>query len=1159
MQLLRQPQSTLRITKSAWAGLALILGLVACERGARKAASEADQYQDAVAAFYTGVAAVQVGESDLAEERFRRVTELFPKEPAAWANLGLVLLLRGDENAAAERLERARSQAPAESSIQLLSALVASRAGESAEAVEHLRRAAELDPQNVHALYLLAQTIERQGRPGAAIPVVDRILAVRPGNLAALLERARLAARAQNAPELRESLNQIAGNPGFDALGAAAAFASVRASTEAGNLQGAAAEIARLQTRLQERPAFLQDQSALIISPGRLELLLTRFVSIPNPSARAAPPDTALTLTAEPLSTGDSSPALVRALWLSEDVPIALVAVDQSTVTVRGGARPEQTFPFPGAGTDAPLSPAAVVPVDYNYDFRMDLVLTGRGGLRLLRHEQSGSFADVTSEALPAAVVRGAYTGGWAADLEMDGDMDLVLAPVEGEPRILRNRGDASFAATAGFTGVRRLRDFVWADVDAEGTADAILLDASGRLHLYLNQRFRDPQFEPHPLPATLGPVRAVGAADLNEDANLDLVVLTANGAVTRLSLHNGSWESKVLARWPQLPDGEVGTTRLFLPDLDNNGALDLVASAPGAAQVWLSTERGMRPHQSTGVQVTDVADLSDDGRLDLLGLSADRAPVWLANRGTRDYFWVSMRPRAARADGDRRTNSFGIGGEIELRAGLSYQKQRIQSATTHFGLGENAEVNVARIIWPHGGVQAEFDLDATNEEVLAEQRLHGSCPWVFAYDGTKMQFVTDFIWRTALGLRINAQGTAGVIHSEDWIKIRGDQLVPRNGFYDVRITADLWETHFFDYVGLMVVDHPANTEVFVDERFTLPPPPLAVHAMSPPRPVARAWDHRGRDVTGRIRGRDGRYLDTFELGPYQGIAEEHFVEVLLGDDVPAGGPLWLVASGWIYPTDSSINLAVSQGDHPGPRGLRLEVPDGNGGWVVANPNLGFPAGKAKTILIDLEKVFRPGTPRRLRLRTNMEIYWDRLAWAVGEPEAQLRTVRLLPAASELRYRGFSAVRQASRRAPELPDYSTLASTAPLWRDLEGYHTRFGGVLPLVDSIDGRYVIMNAGDELAFRFREVAPPPNGWERSFVLIGDGWVKDGNYNTGFSRTVLPLPYRGMTEYDRPPGRLEDDPAYRLHPEDWKNFHTRYVTPRAFHHALVPQSDN
>jgi hypothetical protein len=669
-----------------------------------------------------------------------------------------------------------------------------------------------------------------------------------------------------------------------------------------------------------------------------------------------------------------------------------------------------------------------------------------------------------------------------------------------------------------------------------------------------MNNRFVDPQFEQVAIPEEVGEIVAVATADVDRDGTPDLVLLGREGAIQLLSWKVDGWRTGQLGEWTEIAEAEVTTTRLFLQDLDNNGALDVLASTPVESRVWLDTPQGLRLQASLDVQVTDVADIRAEGRLDPIGMSAASMPTWLANRGTVDYFSTSIRPRAARADGDRRINSFGIGGEIEVRAGLLYQKKVIQGASTHFGLGEQSEINVARIIWPNGTVQAEFRIAAANDAVLANQRLKGSCPWVFSYDGEKMQFITDFIWRTALGLRINAQGSAAVIHSEDWIRIRGDQLAPKDGFYDIRITADLWETHFFDHVSLMAVDRPAGTEVFVDERFTLPPPELRLEPMSPLRPVAGAWDHRGRDVSDLVRDLDERYLDTFELGPFQGIAEDHFVEIELGDDVPATGPLWLVASGWVYPTDSSINVAISQGNHPAPRALQLEVQDATGGWKVVDPDLGFPAGKAKTILVDLEDVFITGAPRRIRLRTNMEIYWNRIAWAVGQPDAPVRARRLHAAAAELRYRGFSAVSQASRRAPELPDYSVVATTAPLWRDLEGYYTRFGDVLELVEAVDDRYVIMNAGDELVLRFPELPPPPPGWSRDFVLIGDGWVKDGDYNTGFSRTVLPLPYHGMTDYDRAPGRLEDDPAYQRHPDDWMNFHTRYVTPRDFHRALV-----
>jgi hypothetical protein len=142
---------------------------------------------------------------------------------------------------------------------------------------------------------------------------------------------------------------------------------------------------------------------------------------------------------------------------------------------------------------------------------------------------------------------------------------------------------------------------------------------------------------------------------------------------------------------------------------------------------------------------------------------------------------------------------------------------------------------------------------------------------------------------------------------------------------------------------------------------------------------------------------------------------------------------------------------------------------------------------------------------------------------------------------------------------PTVPVYDSIATTTRLWRDLEGYHTRFGDVRELIMQTDDRYVIMNAGDEMALRFDAPPPPPEGWTRDFVLIGDGWVKDGDFNTGHSRTVRPLPYHGMDDYSTPPGPLEEDPAYQMHPGDWETYHTRYVTPQDFHRALTVTGEN
>jgi hypothetical protein len=151
---------------------------------------------------------------------------------------------------------------------------------------------------------------------------------------------------------------------------------------------------------------------------------------------------------------------------------------------------------------------------------------------------------------------------------------------------------------------------------------------------------------------------------------------------------------------------------------------------------------------------------------------------------------------------------------------------------------------------------------------------------------------------------------------------------------------------------------------------------------------------------------------------------------------------------------------------------------------------------------------------------------------------------------------------QANTSSPELPHYDRIVSHGQSWRDLIGFHTRYGDVRELLEQIDDRYAIVSAGDEIALRFQQPAPPPKGWKRDFIWISDGWVKDGNLNTRFGKTVLPLPCHDMKSYDTPPGRLEDDPIYRRHARDWQIYHTRYIAPDTFERGLrnfrIPRDD-
>jgi hypothetical protein len=134
-----------------------------------------------------------------------------------------------------------------------------------------------------------------------------------------------------------------------------------------------------------------------------------------------------------------------------------------------------------------------------------------------------------------------------------------------------------------------------------------------------------------------------------------------------------------------------------------------------------------------------------------------------------------------------------------------------------------------------------------------------------------------------------------------------------------------------------------------------------------------------------------------------------------------------------------------------------------------------------------------------------------------------------------------------------LPDYDRVVSTRQVWRDLIGYHTRFGDVRELLERVDDRYAILTAGDELTLRFAVPPGPPAGWKRDFIWVSDGWVKDGDLNTRFGKTVLPLPAHDLANYTAPPTRLEDDPVFRRHRKDWDVFHTRYVTPDGYERGL------
>ncbi|HSL83028.1 MAG TPA: CRTAC1 family protein, partial [Thermoanaerobaculia bacterium] len=754
-----------------------------------------------------------------------------------------------------------------------------------------------------------------------------------------------------------------------------------------------------------------------------------------------------------------------------------------------------------------------------------------------------------------------AGAGGRAAavlDYDIEADLDLVLAGGGGEGPALelyRNNLDAQapLEPVAGkvFAGVELpagIRAVVASDLDRDGDPDLVL---AGDFGLRWLDNLRQGVFADRTEASGLGSAPAASAvvsADLDNDGLPDLVAAGPEG----LALwRNRTGEGRGFERWTPdgLPSGAF--TALVAADLDNDGRLDLVAAGPeGVVVLAQKPEGGFRalPVEGGPSAATAVAaeDLDGDGDLDLL-VAGPEGLHRLTNQGGNANHWLRVR-LVGLTQGSGTNNVRGVGSTVEIMAGPAYQLREHDGGVSHFGLGRREAADVLRVMWNNGVPQNRIDV-AGDQTLVEEQVLKGSCPFVYAWDGSGLAFVTDLLWGAPAGLPV-AEGVWAPADAEELVEVVGAKVLPEGsehpGRYDLRVTEELWEAAYFDYLRLWVVDHPEDVEVASSLRIGAgesgAPRLLASRGV---RPVAAARDGRGRDVTERVRARDHVYADGYEESLYQGLAREPWTFTFdLGDhaELADGGPVRLLLDGWIFPTDASINVALSQRPDLALQAPRLEV-ETAAGWRTLIPSMGHPAGKTKTMVVDTPPL--PAGASRLRIVTNQWLHWDRIAWSplpAGSAEEQVRVVaRLAPERADLRFRGFSALVRRAPNAPHEFDYARASTDSP-WGVTRGPYTRFGDVRELLEADDSRSVVMGPGDEIALLFdaRHLPPPPPAHRRTVFLESHGWDKDFDKHTyAVEKGSLPLPFHGMKVY--PWGDDEEPPD----PEAMEEFRREWLT--------------
>jgi len=731
----------------------------------------------------------------------------------------------------------------------------------------------------------------------------------------------------------------------------------------------------------------------------------------------------------------------------------------------------------------------AAVPGDFDNDGLADLCIVAGGGAALWRNA-GGRF-----EKLPAPLPAGNFRTAVWLDFDHDYDLDLLL--LGDGAALVRNEG------TDGFHDETRRFPFVAGKALAAAVLHAVSDTQGMDLAVSYADRpgvvYRDRlggTYEAVTVEALAAGAVPLAAFDANGDGWTDLAAGPA-------LLVNGKEKG-----WTVEKQGAAAP--FVFVDPDNDGSAALVTAPAGFAAADLLE-----------------ADFDGDGRADLAAAGKDGSLELFHNATPGASGWLAVRLEGVK---NPKLAPFA---EIEVKAGRLYRKRSYRGTPLVFGLGGRTEADTVRITWPNGMIQNETQQPAGKLAAYKEApRLSGSCPMIFTWNGERFEFITDVLGVAPLGASAGDGEYFPVDHDEH-IRIPGESLVAVDGRYEVRITEELREVAYLDQVRLFAVDHPAAVEIFTNDKFQGPPyPDLLLYGVERPiRPLA-ARDAEGNDVLDRLLARDRRYPDGFRRTS-SGVAEMHHLDLDFGR-AAADGRAVLVLSGWVDWADGSTFLAAAQ--EGGLVMPRLQVKDAAGRWVTVIEDMGIPAGKPKSIVVDLAGKFLSAS-REVRIETNLCVYWDEiyLAEAAGEPPAEL--TGMAPAGAELRFRGFSRpVIHPERKQPESFDYQTWMPLS-MWNPTPGLYTRYGDVRPLLADVDDRMVIMGSGDEvrLSFDARGLPPLPDGWRRDFLLKVDGWAKDADANTAFSQSVEPLPFHGMSQYPYPAGEhFPDDEVHRKYRE-------------------------
>jgi tetratricopeptide (TPR) repeat protein len=1082
---------------------------------AEPAAAEVD-----VRLMNVGKAQLESGDYAAAAATFRKVLQGSGPNGPATRNLARALYFNGDYTSAIEVLEKAGTDRSRPASTSYLLGLACLHLGKPADAIPHLERAVHADPEAAALRYQLAKAYEADNRAPEA------------------------------AAQYRETIR-------LDPLHPEARF-------ELANYAQAHGDVATYRQEMDAYEQLRDAQGTRERSPLMLEACLHTYAEATereSADAAAAPAsDTKIVFKAVTAALLDRAPIVATAV-LEQDSEgrYTLIALRQDGSLVLLAPGPEGRLEQSGAPFSVePVGAHARLRVAHFHDSSnrqlrqaapgrtfAGFAIVGEKGLRLIERTGASTFADVTSKA--GMTGPGGSDACWV-DYDADGDLDLLVAGAS-SLQLWQNGGDGHFTEVGAERGLHTegapVLALAVADLDRRRGTDIVAARSPSPTLRYENTGTGSFAASAK-LSGSWGPAHGVLVDDLDNDGAHDVVLLSDGAIEVRFGKSFGTCTLECTG-WS--PDTAT------LIDFDNDGWLDLCATGPesGGARLrfWRNLGGGhfsevthalgsglAAPSTGTArlVQLL-AADLDGDGDSDLLAIN-DQGGIerWENDGGNRaPQLKVRLETLAEQNHG-------GLGASVEIRAGKRLRHRLVaQELPIEIGAGALGEIDSVQVVWPDGTVDNRLAVKASATPLLVRRDRApptGSCPYLYAWDGYAFRFITDFLGSGAVGLALDRQ-TVWPSDPDELVAIGGaGALQPRNGVYSLIVGSELREADYFDALSLVAVDHAPDTEVHPTDSFMAPPvTPSSLRAGTIAVPLKAATDGDGRDVTALLRDIDGHYTTAGDVlpPPLHGVCRPVSYTLDFGP-LAEDRPLLLALTGHLQFGSASSDIALSQTTGASLAWPALEAGDAAGNWSKVAVNIGVPDGRMKTWVCDLAGKLPAGT-QRLRLTTSFQIYWDRLALLLPSelPASRIHERRFERAS--LGWRGFSEMRTAPDPVSRTPDFQRVADQ-PAWRTtVEGWCTRYGDVLPLLEARDGQLAILNGGDALTLECdaSHFPPLPAGMVRTFFLRAVGWDKEDNTNTVEGESIDPLPGQTPT--------LTAD-------RDWRRtYSTRWVARRQF----------